>query len=515
MTYTIDKKRIAKNTFFLYIRMLIVMIISLYTSRAVLQNLGIEDFGIYSLVAGIVYMFAFLNIVINASTSRYITFAIGEGNKDKLQTVFSIAQMNHIMIAVIVLIISEIIGMWLVHNQLTIPKDRLDAAFWVMHFSILTCCLSIINAPLGSTIFAFEKMNAYAMITTIFAFLKLAAVIALYWTTYDKLVFYSFCLFIVGIIECFVNRIYCHFKFKNLRFKWVKDRILHKEMLQFSGWSFVNWGVFTSYNQGITILLNLFYGPVANAARGIAMQVYNSTYSFCSNFQGALNPQITKTFAVNDLDNVKSLVIMSSKYCYILLYSILFSLWICLDYVLKLWLDVVPENTNSFVMAILLVALVSTLNNPLETAINAHGKLRKIKIRNAVILLMIIPVAYLYLKFSATRTPAFVFYIQLFFEFVAYISNLIYIFPIIKLNLRQYTKQILIPLFLYSICVVPIPLIVVCRIGTLEFLHVFIIVLISMFINAFCAYFIVFTYQERNMINNKILNKIKNHHNGA
>ena len=515
MASTVDKKRIVKNTFFLYIRMMIVMVIGLYTSRAVLQNLGVEDFGIYNLIAGIVTMFTFLNAVINASTSRYITFAIGEGSKDKLQSVFSIAQMNHIMIAVLVFILSEIIGMWLVYNQLSIPANRLDAAFWVMHFSILTCCLSIINAPLGSTIFAFEKINAYAIITTIVAFLKLAAVVALYWSTYDKLIFYSFNLFIVGVIEWFVNRIYCYFKFKDLKFKWVKDRALHKDMLQFSGWSFVSWGVFTSYNQGITILLNLFFGPVANAARGIAMQVYNSTYSFCNSFQGALNPQITKTFAANDLNNLKSLVFMSSKYCYILLYSILFSLWLCLDYVLKLWLDVVPENTNSFVMAILLAALVSTLNNPLETVINAYGKLRKIKIRNAVILLMIIPVAYLYLKFSATRVPAFVFYIQLFFEFIVYISNLIYIFPIIKLNLKQYIRQIWIPLFLYSVCVVPIPLIIAYQIGSFNFLDVSFIVFISLFVNALCAYFIAFTYQEKNMIKNKVLNKIKLHCNGA
>ena len=181
MASTVDKKRIVKNTFFLYIRMMIVMVIGLYTSRAVLQNLGVEDFGIYNLIGGIVTMFTFLNAVINASTSRYITFAIGEGSKDKLQS-FSIAQMNHIMIAVLVFILSEIIGMWLVYNQLSIPANRLDAAFWVMHFSILTCCLSIINAPLGSTIFAFEKINAYAIITTIVAFLKLAAVVALYWS---------------------------------------------------------------------------------------------------------------------------------------------------------------------------------------------------------------------------------------------------------------------------------------------------------------------------------------------
>ena len=515
MASTVNKRRIAKNTFFLYIRMMIVMAIGLYTSRAVLQNLGVEDFGIYSLIGGIVTMFAFLNAVINASTSRYITFAIGEGDNNRLQSVFSIAQINHIMIAVIVFILSEVIGLWLVYNQLAIPADRLDAAFWVMHFSILTCCLSIINAPLGSTIFAFEKINAYAIITTIVAFLKLAAVIALYRSTYDKLIFYSFNLLIVGIIEWFINRIYCYFNFKELKFKWVKDSALRKEMLQFSGWSFVSWGIFTSYNQGITILLNIFFGPVANAARGIAMQVYNNTYSFCNSFQGALNPQITKTFAVHDFDNVKSLVFMSSKYCYILLYSILFSLWLCLDYVLKLWLGVVPENVNSFVVSILLVALVSTLNNPLETAINAYGKLRKIKTRNAVILLMIVPVAYLYLKFSVTRVPAFVFYIQLFFEFIVYISNLIYIFPIIKLNLKQYIRQIWIPLFLYSICVVPIPLIIAYRIGSFNFLDVSIIVSISLFVNALCAYFIAFTYQERNMIKNKVLNKIKSRRNGA
>lgn len=489
--------------------MIFVMCIGLYTSRDVLQNLGVQDFGLYNLVGGVVSMFAFLNSVINASTIRYLTFNIGKGNKDKISDIFSIAQINHLGIACCIFILTEIVGLWMLYNYLVIPPERLQAAVYVLHFSIFTCCLSILNAPLSSTIFAYEEMNAYALITTITAFLKLFVVLILGKVGYDKLVFYSCMLFVVGVIEWSINRFYCSYKLKEIKFHFVKDWKLYKNMLSFAGWSLVNWGIFTFYSQGLTILLNLFIGPVANAARGIAMQVYNNIYSFCSNFQGAINPQITKKFATENYEDMASLISMSSKYCFILLLTIIVAIYSSLDYILKLWLGVVPAYTNDFVVAILVISLLSILNNPLETAINAYGEIKKIRIRNGLILLFIVPTAYLYLSIFGTRVAVTVFYIQLLYEFVAYLSNIFYIFPIIGIKKKKYIKEMIVPLFLYWSLTIVCVYIIKSNILICDFFNMLIIVTLSIIISLVIAWQFALNRNEKQKIIQIVALKLK------
>lgn len=349
MTDTVqNNKRIAKNTLLLYIRMLFMMAISLYTSRIILNTLGVEDYGIYNVVGGVVAMFGFINSSMSSATQRYITFALGKGNFTNLQKVFSTTLQIHVLIAVIILILGETIGLWFMNEKMQIPTNRMDAAFWVLQCSILSTIVMIISVPYNADIIAHEKMSAFAYISILEAVLKLAIVYILLIGSFDKLILYAFLLLAVQILIRFCYSLYCNKHFKETKYKHVWDKTLFKEMTEFAGWSIFGNLSGVLFGQGLNMLLNVFFGPVVNAARAIALQVQCAIQQFVNSFQMALNPQITKTYARGELEEMHKLMFRSARFSFYLLFFLSLPVLFETNFILTIWLKTVPENTVIF-----------------------------------------------------------------------------------------------------------------------------------------------------------------------
>ena len=345
---SVNNKRIAKNTLMLYIRMLFTMGVSLFTSRVILQTLGIEDYGIYSVVGGIITMFAFINGGMISATQRFLTFEIGKGNLLQLKKVFSTSLQIHTLIAFVIVLLGETVGLWFLYEKLVIPPDRLVAALWVYQCSIIVCVINIMSVPYNADIIAHEKMSAFAYISIIEVILKLAIVYMLYVTPWDKLITYSILLLIVQlIIRCIYAR-YCSNHFEESHYCHQVDKSLFKEMFAFAGWSF--WGNLAGvlYTQGLNMMLNMFFGPIVNAARGIAVQVQAAVQQFIGNFQVALNPQITKNYATGELVQMHILMFRSARFSFFLLYLLTLPILLETNYILTLWLETVPADAVVF-----------------------------------------------------------------------------------------------------------------------------------------------------------------------
>lgn len=394
-------KRIAKNTIMLYIRMLFTMAVALYSSRVILRTLGVEDYGIYNVVGGVVAMFGFLNTSMVASTQRFMSFSLGSDESTQVARVFSNSLLIHILIAIIILVFAETIGLWLLYNKLVIPAERMNAAFWVYQLSIVVFILNVIRVPDNSAIIAYEKMSAYAYFSIIEVLLKLVILFILPHLSYDKLITYAVLVLIAVIIINIVYRLYVKRNFSHITFKLLYENRFFKEMASFAGWSL--WGNLSSSlsSYGLNIVLNMFFGPIVNAARGIAYQVQSAIVSFGSNFMVAVNPQIIKSYAQEDYEYMSKLVFRASRLAFFLLFIMALPIINNREYILSLWLGEYPEYTSVFVLLILIDSLINILSGPIQTAINATGKIKYYQILVGGILLANLPIAYILLKFGA------------------------------------------------------------------------------------------------------------------
>ena len=401
-------KRIAKNTIMLYIRMLLTMAVTLYSSRIILRTLGVEDYGIYNVVGGVVAMFGFLNTSMVASTQRFMSYSLGSDESTQVSKVYSNSLLIHIIIAFIILVFAETIGLWFFYNKLVIPDERMDSAFWVYQLSIVVFVLNVIRVPDNSAIIAYEKMSAYAYFSIIEVVLKLAIVFILPYLSYDKLVAYAVLVLIVVLLINLVYRLYVRSNFNHIAFKPRYEKGLFKEMASFAGWSL--WGnLSTSLSgYGLNIVLNMFFGPVVNAARGIAYQVQSAIVSFGSNFMVAVNPQIIKSYAQQDYEYMSKLVFRASRLAFFLLFIMALPIINNREYILNLWLGEYPEYTSVFVLLILIDALINILSGPIQTAINATGRIKYYQIIVGGILLANLPIAYMLLRFGANVYTPFI-----------------------------------------------------------------------------------------------------------
>lgn len=450
-----NNKRIAKNTLLLYFRMLFMMAVSLYTSRVVLNALGVEDFGIYNVVGGVVAMFGFISGSMASSTQRFITFALGKCNEYELSKVFSSSIITHGIISLIVIAFSETIGLWLLYNKMTIPVERMDSALWVFQFSVLSTVIMIMSVPYNATIIAHEKMDVFAYISVLEVVLKLLIVYLLVVFNSDKLKLYALLLFVVQIFIRLIYGVYCKKKFKEAHFRCIYDKALLREMSLFAFWTMNGNLAVICYTQGLNILLNIFFNPAVNAARGIAVQVQGTIQNFCRNFQMALNPQITKSYAVSDYEYMHKLVYASSRYSFYLL--LLLSLPIILEtrFILSLWLGIVPEYTVSFIRIILVTTIVIALSNPVIVSIHATGRIKRFQTYEGTILLTILPVAYIFLK--AGFPPKTVFIVHLFIEIITQTARVWIICPMINMRKRDYLRNVIYPIVKVTICATVIP----------------------------------------------------------
>lgn len=463
-SHTENSQRIAKNTLLLYFRTFIVLLISLYTSRVILRTLGVEDFGIYNVVAGAIAMLGYLTGSLSAASSRYITYDLGKGDMYQMKTTFGNILSIHFMMAGIILLIAETVGLWFVSTQLNIPTERQYAAMWVYQFAILSSVMGLIAVPYNSAIIAHEKMSAFAYISIIDVVLKLAIASVLPLIPYDRLIVYSFLYLCIQLFDRIIYGVYCTRHFEETRARIAYNAKLFKEIFIFAGWTFNGSLAVMGYTQGLNILLNIFFGPIVNAARGIAIQVQSACQQFCSNFQMALNPQLTKSYAQGDLDYMHKLLIKSSKFSFYILFFVILPLMFEAKFVLHIWLGIIPEHTINFLRLILIIGLLYTLSNPIIVSVHATGKLKKFQLIEGTMLLFIVPIAYILLKFFHIP-PEGVFMVHITIELITQYARLRIVLPMIGLKLSVYIKQVVLPILVVVILSPLIPFVVYHYIG--------------------------------------------------
>lgn len=505
-----DNKRIAKNTLYMYLRMGFSMFVGLYTSRVVLQNLGVEDYGLYNVIGSIIAMFSFINGSMVNTTSRYITVSIGKGDKLKTRQIFNMASLIHLCIALIILVIGETIGLWYLYNKMVIPDGRLFAAEWLYQLSVLTAVLNIIIVPFNATIVAHEKMGTFAAIQMMDVVLKLIIVILLTYSPFDKLIFYGSLLAAVTVLNLSIYYIYCkrHFEESSLMFYW--DKLIFKEMMPFAGWALVGNFSYVFYSQGINLMLNFFCGPAVNAARGIAVQVESLVKQFAGNVQTAINPQIIKSYAKEDMERMYSLIFASSRYCFYLLFFLSLPIMIEADYILKLWLGTVPDHTVNFIRITLVITILDAFINPMYTANLASGKLRVYHLT-----LSILMYSFMFITFGSiyfTHVPESVFLCLLFCTVVGVVMRVFILDKQIGLNPTLYAKTVLIPVLKVVVIssIVPVLLHDYLDNGLLNFIIVGASAVFSVAISIYK--FGVSSYERQyvhNFIKNKILSRLK------
>lgn len=505
-----NNKRIAKNTLLLYVRMLFMLVINLYTSRVILNTLGVVDYGINNVVGGVIAMLGFLTISLGAASSRYITYDLGKGDMAVMKKTFGNILTIHFILAAIVLVIGETLGLWFMSTQLQIPLERETAAMWVYQFSIFSSVLAVISVPYNATIIAHEKMSAFAYISIIDAILKLLIVYLLVIIPYDKLIVYAMLFFCIQVFDRIVYGIYCSKHFAETHTKLRYDGKLFREIFAFAGWTMNGNLAYIGYTQGLNILLNIFFGPAVNAARGIAVQVQGVCQQFCSNFQMALNPQLTKNYAQSNLDEMHRLLIKSSKFSFYILLFIVLPLMFEAEFVLKLWLGIVPEHTVTFLRLILIVGLLYTLSNPIIVSVHATGKLKRFQIIEGTMLLTIVPISYLLLKYFGIR-PEYVFVVHIIVELFTQYARLRIVLPMIGMKLSNYTKYVIKPIFFIIVLSPWLPYITSSFIYN-QWTSLFGVCFISVFSLLGLVYFIGCTTSERLFIKEKVFKIIMNIH---
>ena len=453
-----NNKRIAKNTLLLYVRMLFMMLVSLYTSRVILEKLGITDYGIYNVVGGIVSMLGFLTSSMSNAVQRFLSFEIGRGNTERINRIFNVALITHFFIAVIVLIVMEIGGVWYLNKFMNIPIDRLDAANWVLQCSILTTIFTIVQVPYNAIIIAKEQMGIYAYLSILEVILKLAIVYLLVIGHFDRLKLYSVLVMVVTIGILIVYIIYCIKKYDEVKYRFVKDVKTLKEMTNFAGWNMLGELAWVFTGQGVNIILNLFFGPAVNAARGLADQVNGAVSRFVSNFQTAVNPQIIKTYATNDLDDMKILLYRGIRFSYYLLFLLSMPLILNMDFILHVWLKNVPTYATGFCQLVLVCSLVSSISNLLAQVARAYGKISKYQICVSAFLLLNFPLSYLFLKLGAS--PLSTMLINIGIQAFLLLVRLYFTKKMINLSVIDFAKNVLLPIIEVSILSMILPLIV-------------------------------------------------------
>jgi len=448
-------KRIAKNTLLLYLRMGVITLVQFYTSRIVLATLGIEDFGIYNIVGGVILLFNFITTPMNASTQRFLTFSLGKGNFENTKKTFSVSFSIHIATAILILFLGETIGLWFLNSQLNIPAERMEAANFVYQFTIFTACVSILQIPFNAAIIAHERMKFFAYLSIAEALLKLSIVYLLLVFSTDKLKLYAMLVFAVNIAIFLCYKFYSNKHFKETLYNPFYDKTMLKEQLSFSGWSFLGATANVTAYQGINMLLNIFCGVVVNAAMGIASQVNNAVNQFVTNFQTAFSPQIVKLYAKNSKEQLLDLIVNSAKFSYILIFVIICPLILNMDFALKIWLNTYPSYAVDFCKLILMDSLVLALVGPLWISVGATGRIKiyQITASSFILLNMIFSFILLKLEFS----PVFVLYVRIAVDVALFFVRLFFVKFLIGLSLRKYMLMLL-KLLLISLISMPLPI---------------------------------------------------------
>lgn len=503
-TTNVSNRTIARNTAFLYARMAVSLIVSLYTSRVVLNTLGVMDYGIYNVVAGFVSMFAFLNSALTASIQRYYNFERGRNGNEGVERVYKVAITSQIMLAILVLLLVEGFGIWYFENKLVVPADRFAAAHILFQMSVASMVLLILQIPYSAAVVSFEKMDYYAMVGVLDTFLRLGIVIALPFIPYDKLITYSCLALSVSGLNYLLYYAYVKKKLLHYSFNWHIDFRMLKELILFSGWN--AFGAFTIMmrSQGLNMILNLFFGPVVNAARGIAYSVQSALIGFVQNIFSAARPQLTESYAKGDYRRSTSLMYSISKLCFILLYLMALPISGEISYVLHLWLgEAVPEYSTSFTIVVLSITLVDVLNTPVSIMMLATGKIVKFNLVASLVGLLVLPLSYLVLKLGSSPISAF--YTSFFISIVVQIICVFIMQSKTGIKAYAYCKNVVMPLVILVISTFFIPFISHSYMSE-GFLRLLVTTTISIASVILVSYLLVLNKGEKTLVNKMVLN---------
>lgn len=499
---SLNNKRIAKNTLLLYFRMLLTMAISLYTSRVVLHVLGVEDFGIYNVVGGVVAMFSVISGSLSAAISRFITYELGKGDKEKLVRIFSSSVTIQLGLGLVIIILAEVIGVWFLNEKMSIPENRMYAANWVFQLSILTFVINLISVPYNAAIIAHEKMSAFAYISILEVVAKLIIVYMLLLSPIDKLIFYAILMASVALIIRFVYGFYCKRNFEECTYHFILDKELLKKMFGFAGWNFIGASSAVLRDQGGNIVINLFCGPAVNAARGIAYQVNTAISGFVNNFMTALNPQITKSYAAGEKEYMMTLIYQGARLSFYILLILSLPVIVNAHYILTLWLKIVPEHTTLFVQLVLIFAMSESISNPLITAMLATGKIRNYQIVVGGLQMMNLPISYVLLRYGCI--PETVLIVAICISQCCLASRLYMLRGMIGLSVREYLSKVYFNVLAVTVLSAVIPCILSYYLSE-TLLNFIIICVVSVICTFTVIYLVGCNRKERQFILSKII----------
>lgn len=505
-----NNKRIAKNTLLLYVRMLFTMAVSLFTSRVILNTLGVEDYGINNVVGGIVTMFSVLSGSLSSSISRFITFELGKGNIERLKTIFSTGVNIQLGMSVLIIIIAEAVGIWFLNTKMNIPTDRMVAANWVFQCAILTFVLNLLSVPYNAAIIAHEKMSAFAYISVVEVSLKLIIVYMLMISPFDKLETYAVLLLLVGAVIRFIYGYYCKRHFEECTYHFVFDKPVLKEMTGFAGWNFLGNGAYMLNTQGVNILMNLYFGVAVNAARGIATQVDAALKQFVNNFTTAVNPQITKSYAQGDLDYMHKLVCRSAKFSAFLMMFFAVPIILETNTILTIWLKTVPDYAVIFLQWIIISSFMDTvLANSLVTSMFATGKIKRYQIIVTTVGCLVFPLSWIAFKLGFEPQVGYILYFIIYT--ILLFVRLYLLKDMVKLPVMMYIREVLYKLAPIIVVGFAIPGILILTMDA-GWLRLILVCLLSVLVTAASEYFIGLSNKEKNFVAEKIklvIGKIK------
>lgn len=502
-----SNKKIAKNTVYLYFRMLFVMAVSIYSSRIVLNVLGAGDYGLYNVVGGVVAMLSFLNGTASSATSRYLAFYLGRGDLKNYQQTFSAAFFIHLGIAILVALLCETLGIWFLYNKMTIDPERLEAAAWVFHLSVLSCFLTFTQVPYNASIIAHERMNIYSYIGILEAVLKLVLLYLLSVSPYDKLKSWAFLLFLMSLTLALIYRIYCKFQFKECTISRVHDRALFKALFSYSGWNTLGAITGIAQTQGINVVLNMFFTTVVNAARGVAYQVDAAVMNFIGNFLTAVNPQIVKAYASNNIERMCRLLLMAGKFSMLMFSCMAVPLILEASYVLHLWLKNPPEYSVPFLQLVLLNHFISLLNSVINLGVHATGDVKRLNIYAGTISILKLPLAYLLLRLGCG--PVWVFVSLIPMTLICLFADIRVLCMNVEFNYPKFLRTV----FLSNGCLMLVPFLLCLFLMycmTSNFMRLLTMVVVYCISLALIVYAFGITTQERIKVNTFISKRFKN-----
>lgn len=501
-----NNKRIAKNTILLYFRTMFVMVIALYTSRVILNELGVDDYGIFNAVGGVVAMFTVISSALSSSISRFITYELGHGDKSRLSAIFSTSLNIQFAIAAIVLILCEIGGVWFLNCKMSIPPDRLVAANWVLQCSLLSFCVGLISVPYNACIIAHEHMSAFAYISVLEAVLKLVICYMLITSPWDQLITYAVLMLAVSVLIRIVYGVYCSNHFEECHYHIVKDKPLLREMTSFAGWGFFTNMAWVFNTQGVNLLVNVFFGVALNAARGIATQVEGAVLQFVNNFTTAINPQITKCYGAGEKEAMFSLVCRGAKFSLLLLLFIAVPLELETEYILTLWLKIVPNHAVTFIRLVIIGIMVNALGNTGYTACMATGNIKKYVLSITTVGILVFPLTWVAYKLGMPAETTYIIYISVYI--IVDIVRLYIMRGLLNFPAMMFVQKVLIPL-ICTISVGSILPIIVYSSMSQSLIRLFVTTIVSFFSIGLATCYIGLTKHEREMTLGKIIAKIK------